>query len=60
MRAELGIYGSKHMHTPNFDKFGASSTVFERGYIAVSASATLEPRLSAQRVCSYFANEVYL
>ena len=36
MRAELGVYGSTHMHTPNFDKFGASSTVFERGYIAVS------------------------
>jgi hypothetical protein len=36
MRAELGVYGSEHMHTPNFDAFGASATVFERGYIAVS------------------------
>eukprot|EP00729_Bicosta_minor_P014072 gene14071-biopygen24129 len=36
MSAELNVYGSTHMHTPNFDKLGASSTVFERGYIAVS------------------------
>lgn len=36
MRAELGIYGSEHMHTPNLDRLGNSGTVFERGYIAVS------------------------
>jgi hypothetical protein len=36
MRAELGVYGSDHMHTPNLDRLGNSGTVFERGYIAVS------------------------
>jgi hypothetical protein len=36
MRAELGTYGSAHMHTPNLDRLGASGTVFERAYIAVS------------------------
>ena len=36
MRAELGIYGSAHMHTPNLDRLGESGTIFDRGYIAVS------------------------
>jgi arylsulfatase A-like enzyme len=36
MRAELGAYGSSHMHTPHLDHFGASGTVFDRAYIAVS------------------------
>jgi hypothetical protein len=36
MRTELNTYGSTYMHTPNFDKFAASGTLFERGYIAVS------------------------
>lgn len=36
MRAELGVYGSSYMTTPNLDRLGNSGTVFERGYIAVA------------------------
>lgn len=36
MRAELGLYGSQHMHTPNLDALANESLVFDRAYIAIS------------------------
>ncbi|MEO1011845.1 MAG: sulfatase [Bacteroidota bacterium] len=35
LRPELGIYGAKHIHSPNIDKLGGQSIVFERAYVNV-------------------------
>jgi arylsulfatase A-like enzyme len=32
-RDHVGIYGNKHIHTPNLDKLASQSAVFERAYI---------------------------
>jgi arylsulfatase A-like enzyme len=49
MRAELSIYGSEHMHTPNFERLAAMGTVFERGYIAVSVCMPSRTALLSSR-----------
>lgn len=49
MRAELSIYGSSHMHTPNFERLAKMSTVFDRGYIAVSVCMPSRTALLSSR-----------
>ena len=36
LRPELGVYGAKHIHSPNLDALPADGMLFERAYIMVS------------------------
>ena len=50
LRPQLGAYGKKEMHTPNFDKLANKSTLFDRAYVQVAlCGPTRQSFLSGRR-----------
>eukprot|EP01065_Artemidia_motanka_P008387 TRINITY_DN14215_c0_g1_i1.p1 TRINITY_DN14215_c0_g1~~TRINITY_DN14215_c0_g1_i1.p1 ORF type:complete len:539 (+),score=166.32 TRINITY_DN14215_c0_g1_i1:50-1618(+) len=48
-RPELGCYGAAHMHTPNYDRLAARSTLFERAYVQVALCSPSRTSLLTSR-----------